>query len=175
MARSTTKAAVVDERTPRAPGAPHPGDALRDSIQRFVRSFGLLNGDQTPCGVPLSPSHAHALMALLDRERRGESTTQQELVKVLVVDKSNVTRLCAKMLEAGHVAQQPSPDDGRAWLVSLTTKGRRLAERVEDASRARFDRVLAALPSGAARAAVLRSLDLLNDALLETRKLEEGP
>ena len=114
-------------------------------------------------------------MALLDRERRAESTTQQDLVKILVVDKSNVTRLCAKMLEAGQVAQQPSPDDGRSWLVSLTTKGRRLAERVEDASRARFDRVLAALPSEAARATVLRSLDLLNGALLETRKLEEGP
>lgn len=151
----------------------HPGDALRSSIQRFVRSFGLLNGDQTPCGVPLSPSHAHALMTLLDRERSGENSTQQGLVTILGVDKSNVTRLCAKMIEAGHLAQQPSPDDGRAWLLSLTVKGRRLAERVEDASRRRFDRVLAALPSQTARATVLRSLDLLNDALVETRKFEE--
>jgi DNA-binding MarR family transcriptional regulator len=147
---------------------------LRTSIQRFVRSFGLLNGDQTPGGVALSPSHAHALMALLDRERREESSTQQDLVKILGVDKSNVTRLCAKMLEAGHLVQQPSPHDGRAWLVSLRLEGRRLAERVEDASRTRFDRVLAALPSETARATVLRSLDLLNDALMETSKLEEG-
>lgn len=161
------------EQAPIRNGGPHPGDALRTSIQRFVRSFGLLNGDQTPCGMALSPSHAHALLALLDGQRRGETATQQSLVKVLGVDKSNVTRLCARMLEAGHVAQQPSPDDGRAWLVSLTTKGRRLAERVEDASRVRFDRVLAALPSRAARTTVLQSLDLLNEAILKTRTLEE--
>ena len=167
------RATRLDGETSKAHGERHPGDTLRTSIQRFVRSFGLLNGDQTPCGVALSPSYAHALMALLDRERRGEGSTQQELVKILGVDKSNVTRLCAKMLDAGHVVQQPSAHDGRVWLVSLTAKGRRLAERVEEASRARFDRVLAALPSEAARATVLRSLDLLNDALLRTRQLEE--
>lgn len=167
MSEATAKTAAFSAR--------HPGDALRTSIQRFVRSFGLLNGDQTPCGVALSPTHAHALLALLDGERRGQIATQQDLVKILAVDKSNVTRLCAKMLEAGHLGQQPSPDDGRAWLLSLTVKGRRLAERVEDASRARFDRVLSALPSQAARATVLRSLDLLNEAILKTRKLEEEP
>jgi DNA-binding MarR family transcriptional regulator len=174
MPHSISTAAVVDG-TLNTIGSRRPGDTLRSSIQRFVRTFGLLNGDQTPCGVALSPSHAHALMALLDGERRGESSTQQDLVKILGVDKSNVTRLCARMIQAGHLTQQPSPDDGRAWLVSLTVKGRRLAERVEDASRTRFDRVLAALPSEAARATVLRSLDLLNQALLETRKLEEVP
>jgi DNA-binding MarR family transcriptional regulator len=124
--------------------------------------------------MALSPSHAHALMALLDRARRAEASTQQDLVKILEVDKSNITRLCAKMVEAGHLVQQPSLTDGRAWLVSLTTKGRHLAERVEGASRARFDRVLAALPSEAARATVLRSVDLLNAALVKTRRLEEG-
>jgi DNA-binding MarR family transcriptional regulator len=111
-------------------------------------------------------------MALLERERRAETTTQQDLVKVLGVDKSNVTRLCAKMVDAGHVLLEPTPDDGRAWSVSLTVKGRRVAERVEDASRARFDRLLAALPSDAVRTAVVQSLDLLNDAIAETRRME---
>jgi DNA-binding MarR family transcriptional regulator len=150
------------------------GGALRTSIQRFVRSFGLLGSSQTPCGMPLSPSHAHALMALLERGRRADGSTQQDLVKVLGVDKSNVTRLCAKMVDAGHVLQDPSPDDGRAWSVSLTAKGRRVAVQVEDASRTRFDRLLAALPSDAARAAVIQSLDLLNEAIAETRRMEES-
>src|SRR6187549_3310855 len=99
MSPPVTKAVVP------ADGEQRPGDVLRTSIQRFVRSFGLLNGDQTPCGMALSPSQAHALMALLDRERRGETSTQQDLVKVLGVDKSNVTRLCAKLLQTGHLAQ----------------------------------------------------------------------
>ena len=155
-------------------GAARPGDLLRTSIQRFVRAFGLLDGDQTPCGVPLAPTHAHALMALLDRERRDIASVQQDLVKVLGIDKSNVARLCAKMIEAGHLAQSDSPEDGRTWRLSLTPKGRRLAERVEGASRSRFDHVLTALPSDAARTAVIRSLDLLNEAILATRKMEES-
>jgi DNA-binding MarR family transcriptional regulator len=154
--------------------AAHPGDLLRTSIQRFVRAFGLLDGDQTPCGVPLAPTHAHALMALLDRERRAIASAQQDLVRGLGIDKSNVTRLCAKMIEAGHLAQTDSPEDGRTWRLSLTPKGRRLAERVEDASRSRFDHILTAMPSDAARTAVIRSLDLLNEAILATRKSEEG-
>ena len=87
------------------------------------------------------------------------------------LDKSNVTRLCAKMTDAGQVVQVPVPEDGRAWSVSLTAKGRRLAERLDDASRTRFDRLLAAIPSDA-RAGVIRSLDLLNGAIATTRRLE---
>src|SRR4051812_35895403 len=135
MSRLATEPGPLDEGTPAARADRPPADLLRTSIQRFVRSFGLLNGDQTPCGLPLSPSHAHALMALIDRERSHQRSTQQDLVKILGVDKSNVPRLCAKMLESGHLSQQPSLDDGRAWLVSLTEKGRLLAERVEAASR----------------------------------------
>jgi DNA-binding MarR family transcriptional regulator len=157
-----------------APDGEHPGDLLRASIQRFVRTFGLLDGDQTPCGVPLAPTHAHALAALLDRDRRETASTQQDLVKVLGIDKSNVARLCARMIEAGHLIHTESLEDGRVWRLSLTPKGRRLAERVEGASRSRFDHIVAALPSAAARSAVIRSLDLLNEAISATRKLEES-
>jgi DNA-binding MarR family transcriptional regulator len=149
------------------------GDVLRTSIQRFVRSFGLLSATQTPCGVPIALSHAHALMALLDREDRSEPSTQQDLVRVLGVDKSNVARLCSKMVEAGQLAQAPSPDDGRAWSVSLTAKGRRLAERVQEASRSRFARLLAAVPKGE-RETVIRSLGFLNSAIAEIQRVEEA-
>ena len=174
MAPSRKAPAGREESASRELDAAHPGDLLRTSIQRFVRAFGLLDGDQTPCGVPLAPTHAHALMALLDRERRDVASAQQDLVRVLGIDKSNVARLCAKMIEAGHLAQAESPEDGRTWRLSLTPKGRRLAERVEDASRSRFDHVLTALPSDAARTAVIRSLDLLNEAISATRKMEES-
>jgi DNA-binding MarR family transcriptional regulator len=144
-------------------------DDLRASIQRFVRAFGLLTADQTPCGVALSPSYAHALTVLKERE----SSTQQDLAGVLGIDKSNVARLCAKMAERGDVVQADSPTDGRAWSLTLTAKGRQLATRVEAASRARFDRMLSAMPSDAARADVLRALAVLNDAVATTRRMEE--
>ena len=37
---------------------------MRAHIQKFVRGFGLLVTRQTPCGFPISPSYAHALMLL---------------------------------------------------------------------------------------------------------------
>jgi len=150
-------------------------DELRASIQQFVRSFGLLTADQTPCGVALSPSYAHALAVLNEREQRGSSSTQQDLVGLLGIDKSNVARLCARMADRGDVLQADSPTDGRAWSLALTAKGRQLALRVEAASRARFERMLAAMPSEAARAEVLHALAVLNDAVIATRRMEETP
>lgn len=138
--------------------------ALRASVQRFVRSFGLLSGDQTPCGQPLAPSHAHALMLLLG-PRAGGRTSQGTLASELGLDKSSTARLCAKMEASGHVTQERSAADGRARFIRLTEKGRRVAERVDGASRARFREVLDALPSARARDDVLTALSVLNDAI----------
>ena len=119
-------------------------DELRQVMQRLFRQFGALAVDMTPCGKPLSIAHAHALMVLLGR---GE-LPQQELGTELSIDKSNVARLCAKMVEAGHAEQRPSNDDGRSRIVSLTSHGKRLAREVDAASHARFGAWLEALPPG---------------------------
>lgn len=149
-----------------------PAERLRVAVQRFVRSFGLLATDQTPCGRPIATSYAQALVVLLERGRRQERSTQRELGQALGIDKSNVARLCAKMQRKGHVAQVRSPTDGRARLVALTVSGRRVAERVEVASRDRFAELLAALHSDDTRVAVLASLEALNGAIATTRRSE---
>jgi DNA-binding MarR family transcriptional regulator len=143
---------------------------LKSLVQDFTRSFGLLVTKQTPCGFPLSPSHAHGLMLLLERERQGALTSQAEIGGRLTIDKSNIARLCTKLEKAGHATQQRDPEDGRGRLVALTAKGRRLAERLEAASDERFARVLAAVPS-AKRAQLFSSLATLTDAI---RALEQG-
>jgi len=155
-----------------SPASVEPAEQLRIAVQRFVRSFGLLASDQTPCGTAISTSYAHALVVLLERGRRRERSTQQELGEALGIDKSNVARLCAKMQRAGHVTQQRSAADGRARLLALTASGRRLAERVEVASRDRFTQLLAALPSDDTRATVFASLEALNGAITMTRSSE---
>jgi DNA-binding MarR family transcriptional regulator len=139
------------------------GEALRALVQGFVRRFGILAGDRTPCGEPLPVSNAHALMFLLEHASRG-TQTQQALGRALGIDKSNVARLCRKMEASGHLVQGRSALDGRARLLSLTEAGVRVARSVEEASRARFETVLAALPPGE-RAAVLGGLRALNAAL----------
>jgi DNA-binding MarR family transcriptional regulator len=137
-----------------------PVEELRRLTQRFFRRFGALAADSTPCGKPLPVAHAHALMVLL---AQGE-LTQQALGAELGIDKSNVARLCAKMVRSRHVKQRPSERDGRSRLVSLTSRGARLAQDVDDASRARFGALLAGIPEPRHRDVVI-ALQHLVDAL----------
>jgi DNA-binding MarR family transcriptional regulator len=116
--------------------------ALRRLMQQLFRRFGVLSGDSTPCGKPLSPAHAHALMILLE----SGASTQQELGADLGIDKSNVARLCARMVEAGHASQEQSETDGRSRRVSLTVAGKRVAREVDAASTARFAALIRGLP-----------------------------
>lgn len=137
-----------------------PVDELRGAAQRFFRRFGALAADSTPCGKPLSVAHAHALMILL---AQGE-LTQQALGTELGIDKSNVARLCAKMVSANHAQQRPSERDGRSRLVSLTSRGVHLAQEVDGSSRARFGALLAGIPEPR-RTDVVVALHLLVDAI----------
>lgn len=135
-------------------------DELRDATQRFIRGFGLLASNNTPCGKPLSTAQAHALLVLL---ARGE-LSQHDLVQELGIDKSNVARLSAKLVREGQAKQRTGAEDGRSRLVALTDKGAKLAREVDKASRARFASVIAALPSGRV-GPIVESLRQLNDAI----------
>jgi DNA-binding MarR family transcriptional regulator len=151
----------------RRAASPEEGDELRTLVQRFIRAFGLLSSDRTPCGKPLSVSHAQALMILLEHRRDRLKPTQQQLGKELGIDKSNVARLCARMQKAGHITQERCLEDGRARRLSLTDTGARVATNVEKSSRQRFASVLSAIPPHA-RAGVLSALEALNDAVRES-------
>jgi DNA-binding MarR family transcriptional regulator len=137
---------------------------LQTSVQTFVRTFGLLVTKQTPCGQPVSPSYAHALMLLLDREASGRSTSQSELAEALGLDKSSIARLCSRLEADERITQQAGPDDKRSRLLELTARGRKLATNVQTASLERFRSVLAAIPA-AKRRSVLSSLELLTSAV----------
>jgi DNA-binding MarR family transcriptional regulator len=137
---------------------------LQASIQHFVRSFGLLVTKQTPCGQPVTPSYAHALMILLEREEAGRASTQAELVQRLNLDKSSVARLCARLESEAHATQERSAEDGRSRCLQLTPRGRRMATNIRAASLERFRRVVAAVPP-AKRKAVLDAVEALTLAV----------
>jgi DNA-binding MarR family transcriptional regulator len=141
---------------------PKTGDAreLRRLMQQLFRRSGVLASDATPCGKPLSPAHAHALMALLTL---GEAS-QQELGLELGIDKSNVARLCARLVEAGHAEQEQSETDGRSRRVSLTLAGKKLAREVDGSSAARFSAILQRL-SGPQQQRVIDALGCLVSAI----------
>jgi DNA-binding MarR family transcriptional regulator len=147
---------------------PTPSDTeaerFRGLVQQFVRGFGLLVATQTPCGHPISVSHAHALMVLLERRDPCCAVAQSELGRALGIDKSNVARLCARMEAAGHIRQRRSAEDGRSRLLELTRKGTTLATQIQKASRSRFGDILGRV-SPAHRTSLCEALIQLNAAV----------
>ena len=130
---------------------------LRRLLQGIFRKYGVLAADTTPCGKPLTMAHAHALMVL----RTAGELSQRELAGELSIDKSNVARLCARMVVAGHATQMTSAADGRSRRVVLTASGLRLAAEVEAASAARFGALFEHLPAPRRKSilAALRDLE----------------
>ena len=138
-------------------------------MQAFVRSFGLLVTKQTPCGQPVSPSVAHALMTLLDREEANVVTYQHELAELLGLDRSSVARLCSRLETENRLTQSPAPEDARARCLRLTVSGRRMASNIRSASLERFAQILEAIPSSK-RQPVLDAVKLLTTAVLTLEK-----
>lgn len=138
---------------------------LQTAVQAFVRSFGLLVTKQTPCGQPVTPSVAHALMILLERERTEVTTYQHELADLLGLDRSSVHRLCARLESDGRIKQEPAPDDARTRRLQLTATGQRMASSIQTASLQRFTRIVDAIPPSK-RQPLLEALDILTAAVL---------
>ncbi|GII78526.1 hypothetical protein Sru01_35080 [Sphaerisporangium rufum] len=133
---------------------------LQEAVGRFVRVFGLLQPDQTPCGQPIPASESHALAELA---REGE-LRQVELARRLHLEKSTTSRLVGQLGGRGWVERRSAPEDGRGVLVRLTPAGEQAAGRLALARRALFQTVIDRIPE-AERDGVLHALSLLIGAL----------
>ncbi len=112
--------------------------ALRAALRRLLITHGTLDEVRRPCGASLSMPHAWALQTLLEQK----TMTVKALAKTLNIDRSNVSRLCARMEAQSEILRSRDPNDSRARLISLTPKGRELAQCIEASSTAYFQRVL---------------------------------
>jgi DNA-binding MarR family transcriptional regulator len=142
---------------------PHTGSdarSLRQAFHSLIRRFGLLDSDRTPCDQPLAVSHAHALMELL----RNPGVRQLDLARTLGLSKSAVSRMVDHLQRRGWIERQADDNDGRAWRLRLSARGRRLARRIDQASIARFSAILDRIPA-AMRGQVVSTLDLLHGAI----------
>jgi len=135
---------------------------LQDQKIALIRAFGLHRPDQTPCGQPIAIAEAHALIEL----GRAEPLSQNDLVVRLRLEKSTVSRLVHQMEQRGWIARRRSPRDGRMAQIELTDAGRVATRDLAEARRAKFARILAAIPEEQ-RASVLESLTILVEAMRE--------
>src|SRR3954463_16623975 len=111
----------------------------------------MLVTKQTPCGQPVSPSYAHALMRLWEREGAGLVTLQTELAEELGLDKSSIARLCSRLEADERITPKPGAEEARHRQPELTARGRKLATIIHAASLQRFSRVLDAIPAAKRR------------------------
>lgn len=123
-------------------------------------AHGTFEEAKRPCGTELPMPHAYALLDLL---HHGQPMTVSELAARLSIDRTNVSRLCARMEDAGELARDTHPEDGRVRCLRLTTRGKQLAESVDKQSARHFQRIAEELGSDAAR--VITSLVRLSNAM----------
>ncbi len=138
---------------------------LRDAVRCLVVAHGALEETRRPCGTPLSIPHAYALLELL---HHGAPMTVSELAAKLAIDRTNVSRLCVRMEEAGDLERAAHPDDGRARALRLTAKGRRVAQGVDDQSAQHFGRLAKRLGDDVGE--VVAALNRLSDAMASSEE-----
>jgi DNA-binding MarR family transcriptional regulator len=90
-------------------------------------------------------------------------TPPSELAKVLCFHKSTVSVILRSLEGEGFVRRSPNPADGRAVLLTLTPKGRRVVEQRDGTVEAVFRATLERLSARDVRAAQ-RVLDALSRA-----------
>lgn len=92
---------------------------LRLGVTRLARRLR----QEAEAGI--TPSMLSALSTL---DRQG-TLTMGDLCAVEQVQPPTMTRIVAALLEAGLIAREPDPADGRVAWVRLTPEGRKLLER----------------------------------------------
>jgi DNA-binding MarR family transcriptional regulator/GNAT superfamily N-acetyltransferase len=94
-------------------------DEIRSASRTIVRELGFM--DRTLAGTAYSASAVHAL---LEMERRGTMTAAQ-LVQALRLEKSSISRMIGKLIDAGELTEAADAEDGRVKRLLLTAKGSR--------------------------------------------------
>src|SRR5918998_3416667 len=121
---------------------PFPDDDLRRALQRLVRLGSLLEPhSRNHAGLQMSLSEMMALGELADVE----SMSQQELGRLLGLEKSTVSRLVAGLQHRGWVGRQRDPSNRRFSPLQLTSAGRDVANRLGQDLRAHHEQLLGAL------------------------------
>lgn len=134
----------------------------------MVRELGFMQ--TTLAATDYSPSAVHTLLEL---DMQGALTAAQ-LVQLLGLEKSSVSRMLAKLAAAGEVAECPPPAgvaDARTKPLQLTAQGRRTAAAIHRYGRQRVQAALQQL-SPAVQQTVAQGLSAYAGALQSCRQAQ---
>jgi DNA-binding MarR family transcriptional regulator len=137
-------------------------DDIRAASRQMVRELGFM--EATVAATDYPPSAVHTIIEI---GRRGPLTAMQ-LAEFLHLEKSSISRMVRKLLEAGELKETADPADARSKPLSLTGKGRRTLASLHDFGRRQVSGALAHL-SEAERRKVSEGLKLYACALKADR------
>ncbi len=90
---------------------------IRASSRLMVRELGFMNA--TLAATYWSPSAVHSLLEIAS----GNARNAAQLVRILGLEKSSVSRMLSKLLAAGEICEVASVQDARVKQLQLTPKG----------------------------------------------------
>lgn len=138
-------------------------DDIRSASRQMVRELGFM--EATVAATDYPPSAVHTIIEI---GLRGPMTAMQ-LGEFLHLEKSSVSRMVRKLIEAGELKETTDPTDARSKPLSLTTKGRRTLAALHDFGRRQVEGALRHL-SEAERQTVCEGLMLYAAALRGDRR-----
>lgn len=133
-------------------------DPIREASRRLVRALGFLRP-----GLAGTRLHVSAIHALITLEAEGPMTAAR-LSGLLGLEKSSISRMLRKLLDAGLLTETPIAADARAKLIAPTPEGERVLGGLHGYARRQVAGALARLRPEQRRT-VLEGLDLYATAL----------
>lgn len=97
---------------------------IRVASRLMVRELGFMNA--TLAATDYSPSAVHTLLEI---DNQGAMTAAQ-LVHLLGLEKSSVSRMLGKLITAGEIEEVASKDDARFKTLQLTPQGQESVSRI---------------------------------------------
>jgi DNA-binding MarR family transcriptional regulator len=132
-ARERTAVPAEPARAERADWWPTPSDVAEQRGPIVHAIFRIARKNRSMASDLLRPLGLYAGQELLLLQlRENDGRCQQDLVDVLGIDHSTVTKMLQRLERAKMVTRHASADDRRVMLVSLTSAGRELCGQVED-------------------------------------------
>lgn len=141
---------------------------LRLTVQRFIRLFGALEQNVTPCGYNLSLSQVFSLQEIEERP-----LTIGELAERLLLERSSVSRLIDNLEKNGFVNRALNEENRREVLVSLTDKGQRSLQKVQEKSLQYYHSILEDV-TNEDQHTILKGFKLFTNSLSEKRRNTNG-
>jgi DNA-binding MarR family transcriptional regulator/ribosomal protein S18 acetylase RimI-like enzyme len=112
---------------------------IRDASRRLVRELGFMR--PTLAGTNLHASAVHAIIEI----GQDHEVTAADLANILNLEKSSISRMIRKLIDAGEVSEAVSDQDARSKLLSLTEQGRKTLAKINAFAKQQVSRAVGPL------------------------------